>query len=205
MKKVNNFWLPSNDTFFVNKPNYEIKETNMVLRSVGRYGTAIDVGAHCGYWSQRLSKKFKKVIAIEPVEEHYKCLERNIEKSNNVELVYAAASDFVGTINMEVAGDNSGKSRIITNSASTDGQTAKTIKIDDLNVEDVDFIKIDVEGHEEKVLLGCVETLKRWKPLLLVEIYEGYDTIEDILKPLGYRMIASNKYNFIWKHGNTSR
>jgi FkbM family methyltransferase len=39
------------------------------------------------------------------------------------------------------------------------------------NLPQPDFIKVDVEGLEMDVLLGCVETLKKWKPKLFIEIH----------------------------------
>jgi len=42
--------------------------------------------------------------------------------------------------------------------------------LDGLNIADVVFIKIDVEGHEYAVLKGAEETINRYRPLLLIEI-----------------------------------
>lgn len=39
----------------------------------------------------------------------------------------------------------------------------------------VGLIKVDVEGHEQSFLRGALETLKTWKPVLLVSIYHSYD------------------------------
>ena len=59
--------------------------------------------------------------------------------------------------------------------------------LDSYDFQDVDIIKIDVEGYEYDVLLGCEETIKQWKPVVQVEmVYSqphrfGY-TVRDILK-----------------------
>ena len=45
----------------------------------------------------------------------------------------------------------------------------KQITLDSLNYNDVDYIKIDTEGHELKVLQGCEETLKRTHPVIVLE------------------------------------
>jgi hypothetical protein len=46
----------------------------------------------------------------------------------------------------------------------------KTVSIDSLNLDKCNFIKIDVEGFELNVLKGAEQTLKRFKPALLIEI-----------------------------------
>jgi len=63
--------------------------------------------------------------------------------------------------------------------------------LDSYRLDDVVFIKIDVEGHEEAVLAGAGETLSRAKPVLLIEIEErhnpgGLDRIAKSLSLLGY-------------------
>ena len=63
--------------------------------------------------------------------------------------------------------------------------------LDSYGFDDVAFIKIDVEGHEEAVLAGADDTLIRAKPVLLIEIEErhnpgGLDRISKSLSRLGY-------------------
>ena len=62
--------------------------------------------------------------------------------------------------------------------------------LDSYGFEDVAFIKIDVEGHEEAVLAGAGDTLVRAKPVLLIEIEErhnpgGLDRIAKRLSRIG--------------------
>ena len=55
----------------------------------------------------------------------------------------------------------------------------KTSKLDDLEIENVGFIKIDVEGFELQVIEGARETIERDKPVLVIEIEEAH-TKKDI-------------------------
>src|SRR5262249_27695046 len=66
---------------------------------------------------------------------------------------------------------------------------AKMIALDQLNLNNVSLIKIDVEGYEMEVLKGAMETIKRNKPVLIVEIFfspELNKRLEEI-QSLGYR------------------
>jgi hypothetical protein len=64
-------------------------------------------------------------------------------------------------------------------------------RLDSYDIRNVGFIKIDVEGHEEDVLIGANVTIKRERPVLLIEIEErhnpqGLTRIVDGLKRLDY-------------------
>jgi len=62
-------------------------------------------------------------------------------------------------------------------------------ELDDLNLERLDFIKIDVEGMEIEVLKGAEKTIKRNYPQMLIEIIKSdKDKICEILYNLGYKL-----------------
>ncbi len=66
-------------------------------------------------------------------------------------------------------------------------------------ISKLDFIKIDVEGHEFQILKGAINTLKQFKPTLLIEIEQRHhkfpiSQIDDFLLELGY-----SKYFFLKK------
>src|SRR5690242_20943827 len=70
--------------------------------------------------------------------------------------------------------------------------------LDDIYSGNCDFIKIDVEGHQQAVLEGAVETIKRCQPRMLVELEErlspgGLGRARAFFEPLGYRGV------FVWQ------
>ncbi len=91
-----------------------------------------------------------------------------------------------------------------------EGVAAECRRLDDFDLEEVDFIKIDCEGYELWVLQGAVETLKRCKPCLIVEqkpetgMEERYGvTAKDaiaFLAGLGAkkRLVIQGDYIFSW-------
>ena len=53
----------------------------------------------------------------------------------------------------------------------------------------IDFIKIDVEGHELEVLQGARETLLKYKPTIFIETFPDKKTkVHEYLTNLGYRL-----------------
>ena len=67
--------------------------------------------------------------------------------------------------------------------------------VNDLELQSVDFIKIDIEGFEYKALLGANETLKKYKPIIYIELQRhslarNDDSLDDLykfLRDLGYK------------------
>lgn len=73
-------------------------------------------------------------------------------------------------------------------------------RLDDYTVEKLDFIKIDVEGYEAEVIDGGLETIKKFKPYILVEVAWGknhpfWEKNKNIYKKLfeiGYKEVDLN-------------
>jgi len=65
-------------------------------------------------------------------------------------------------------------------------ESVSSITLDSF-MEDVDFIKMDIEGMEEEALIGGLELLKRCKPVCFIEIFKSNeDNIFKIFKDMGY-------------------
>jgi hypothetical protein len=60
-----------------------------------------------------------------------------------------------------------------------------TIRLDDLYLNDISFMKVDVEGHEPLVISGAKETILRCRPLIWIES-ESQSFIEFLQKDIDY-------------------
>jgi len=65
--------------------------------------------------------------------------------------------------------------------------------LDSFDYTDIGFIKIDVEGYEYKVLLGAKETIKKYRPVLLVEQNRGNLNAIELLKTWNYSCVGVDK------------
>ena len=176
-KFIYGWWLPEEDQHFEgyfsksiqvgDKRLYQPQHIDRCFHYIkNRKHTAIDVGGHCGFWSFYLGGNFKKVYAFEPVEIFRECFKKNIPHEN-VELLPVALGNENGFVSMNVELENTGATHV---SNKTDGLNEVELKkLDDYEFTDVDFIKIDVEGYENQVILGAKETLLRNKPIIIVE------------------------------------
>lgn len=141
---------------------------DFIKKHLDRDSIAIDIGANIGYYSLFMSDYCKKVYAFEPSSHAYALLCRNI-KINNLE-------DKIVPLQLGVS-NRAGMAKLYlhphgapSNTLTPTGNRHETIKITTLDEyfrerNDIKFIKCDVEGYEEEVLLGGTETIKRQKKL----------------------------------------
>jgi FkbM family methyltransferase len=137
----------------------------------------LDVGANIGtitiYALQ--SGRFDHVIAIEPDDANRAILERNLAHNGlaeRVTVVAAAASRAAGTMTLHRDAKNLGAHSLEASFARTPapGQPVRVDTLDNIITEagvclgDVDFAKIDVEGHEVAVLDGMPTLLSNTPP-----------------------------------------
>lgn len=186
MKQIEGIWLPDSDDHFQahlqanplyeGRGTYQFKKVEAALRVVSsdRRGVAVDVGAHVGLWSRVLAHEFAKVLAIEPVPAHLECLRRNVADLDNVEILEAAVTDRNNsTVDIILEGGNTGNSRVCdlnqTMLPGTRTLPCMAIALDALQLEAVDLLKVDVEGYEIYVLQGAETTIKKHKPVVVVE------------------------------------
>ncbi len=149
---------------------------------------AIDIGANKGVWTLYLARHCRHVYAFEANPKVYRWLTRYVRLSN-VTASALALSDAEGKAVLRVPKYTRGYSNQHASlspenvSENFGAVEVETKPLDALRLDDVGFIKIDVEGHELAVLRGARETLKRSKPTLVVEMEERHTKrrIEDLI------------------------
>lgn len=205
-------WLPDGENHLIPEiakspmvdgiGTYQLSKIEMALFHVKQFRTAVDVGAHVGTWSRILAKRFGRVEAFEPKPAHCECFERNVDAAN-VRLHRCALGSSPGEVQLTTPDGNSGHTYIV---AYGDGETnAEMRTLDEFGFDDVDFIKLDTEGYEERVLLGALQTLKRCRPTLIVEQkpnngrrYGGDDHAAlKLLKRLGAQIVAQKSGDYV--------
>jgi FkbM family methyltransferase len=141
--------------------------------------TSVDAGANKGVYTYFLSGLCRHVYAYEPNPKIFGLLQRSVHRPN-VTLRATALSDVTGEDRLIVPKRKAGYSNQLAslrkNKFPGDAieVPVETRRLDDEDVGQVGFIKIDVEGFERQVLMGGLETLKRHRPRLLIEIEEAH-------------------------------
>ncbi len=166
------FWKSFNET-----GEWELKE---LPAYVPRNRLAIDVGGNIGEYSFHLGRLARDLVTFEPNPLYADRLRRaGVVKR----LEEVALSDRAGTAELRIPvwrGEEAGGMGSLEVGAVPETMLARTVQVplrrlDDYRFQDVGFIKIDVEGHEESVLRGGLQTLAREQPVLLVEIEERHN------------------------------
>jgi len=151
---------------------------------------AIDVGANFGLYTYAIARKARAVEAFEPVPACAAFVRE--ARLKRVRVHEVALSDRPGerTIHVPfVAGRaNAADATLEAPAKPCQAVTVRTATLDSFGFEDVDVVKIDVEGHELKVLRGAVETLERCRPNLIIEIEQRHLrdglTMDDVFRVL---------------------
>ena len=157
------------------RPNHFEPELQLVPFLCDRGKTAIDIGANMGAYSYFMSKFSRQVIAFEPNLELWSDLHRLLGQDFRLER--AALSDRAGTSTMRIDDTNTGVATIeeknnlscVKDRSIVVEKVVEVRTLDSFEFSDVSMIKIDVEGHEEAVVAGAAETIRRCRPSLLIE------------------------------------
>jgi FkbM family methyltransferase len=173
--------------------NYE-PEMELLDLLCERDRASIDVGAKVGMYTYRIRKHSSEVIAFEPIPIFNHIL-RAVFAGKRGRIEPYAVSNQRGTaiLRLPYGHDGTpkyGRSTIDPENRFDPGLIAghdeievETRRIDDYDLPDVGFIKIDVEGHELAVLAGAETTIARHTPNLLIECNDEHQP--DAVKRLG--------------------
>ena len=149
-----------------------------------------DVGANVGDWSIGAYKKLKtkKIYAFEPIPDTYELLTKNIG-NHEVFPQQIALSDFTGELELNFSVEKSYLSSSVSNAENSSFKKTicKVQRGDDFceifQVDIIDFLKVDTEGNDFKVLKGFEEKLKKRKIRLLQFEYGPFSIVsKDLLK-----------------------
>jgi FkbM family methyltransferase len=182
--------LPSlfGDYSMINEGAYEYDEV-----MIGKDDIVFDCGANIGSFSALALSKGSEVHAFEPIPETFSLLNYHLRHYPNSKLYLnnVGLSNQKGMVDFYIRENSGGNSYI---NFKNKGHLKKTTKcmittLDDYvyekNLLKVDFIKVDIEGAERDMLMGAIETIKKYKPKISICTYHlknDPQVIEDIIK-----------------------
>jgi FkbM family methyltransferase len=176
---------------FLHYGEYNPEETEYVVslaQKAGKDKLVLDIGANIGAISQALEHSGFTVEAFEPQPEVFGLLQHNIKgKCHNIALASRAGMTVMPKIRYDEV-NNFGGFSIGTTSKSNGSIDVKVQTLDSFNYQNVGLIKIDVEGFEEEVLRGAVDTIKRCSPILYLEDdrADKSESLHKFLTQIGY-------------------
>lgn len=222
------FWLNKTgyvDQCIINSGVFEEHSTRIARRLIKEGDTVLDVGANIGYYSVMFSKlvgETGKVFAFEPTKFFGTVLRMNLEANGctNVAMFKLGLSNKDQELIIQI-GDSSASLHVPGKRALRTEEIIelKTLDgfIEEYKPQKIDFVKVDVDGHEPAFLEGAWKTLERYDPTILIEISHlhyleaGYTAwgFYDLLKNKKYRIYSEDNFtefktkeDFLIKCGN---
>lgn len=148
-----------------------------------RTGRALDVGANHGLYTNALVRRIPFVDAFEPQAE-CACNLRAFASvfARNLTVHQVALSDREGSATLNVPWFHgrlgratlSGQATLEASVEQCDAVAVERKTLDSYAYDDVSFVKIDVEGHEDRVFAGATATIAHCRPIVLVEIEQRH-------------------------------
>ncbi|MDC9722674.1 MAG: FkbM family methyltransferase [Urechidicola sp.] len=176
---------------------YDKDVLELIHNLIDSNSTFLDIGANIGYYSVSIANHFKtqkskgKVISFEPFEGNFLRLNENIDINklnsfcilNNFGLSDKSDEALITLRDDFRLGSSTGNASIQTGKKIDDGYKTTPIKLkslDDvwetnyLNLGRIDFIKMDIEGHEDFCLKGAQQTINKHRPTIFMEVAKPY-------------------------------
>lgn len=165
-------------------------------------GVALDIGANHGSYTSRLSDKFHHVYAFEPHLENVRVLKKAVSGRDNVTIINKAIAEKTGLIDMWISHNHGGHSiSPVVGTIGTWGHNPNPIQVNGITLDDfcqtmnVVLMKVDIEGAEDFIFRGAVNTLKRNKLAILIEVHQTVDlrNLYHFFKYMGYKWFQFGK------------
>ena len=185
-------------------------ETIELLRKIDPHGDVVHAGTYFGDFLPALARSRSNgaiIWAFEPNSENFRCAQVTVLLNNlkNVVLTHAAldaqGGDTAVLMTRNPQGVSlGGMSRLVDTLSGTDSRCEQVplVTIDDMISRErhVAVLQLDIEGHEQYALEGALQTIRRCRPLMLLETVPERAWFASALGPLGY--VETGRV-----HGNT--
>jgi len=193
--------------------NWENRLTDMIKDNVNQIAsylpddyTFIDIGCNTGLLTKMvldIKPNYKSIHMFEPIPEYYDECVSKFDKYNNIHINNIGIGDKKESVKIKMHDHNLGYNKIEVD-GSFDINLITFTEYAELNkINDVDFIKIDTEGYDIKVMQGMYEWLSKRTKLPYIYFEKGWDLYaeqkhcEYMIKELGYKEVIEYSNDFI--------
>jgi FkbM family methyltransferase len=197
--KLNNiiYKIPDYESLRIVSPQFEPLISSWFEPKEGE--VFVDIGSHIGKYALKAGKNVGskgKVVAVEAMPANFIIIKKNVKlnKMKNIDVFNLAAWNtecslqfLIGTTsaNSNINRFNYGQGMIEVQAGPVD-----KLLIGQLKLKRVDWIKIDVEGAEYQVLQGLKETISKFKPKMIIEIWaQNLAKVQAFLEEHQYRVV----------------
>jgi FkbM family methyltransferase len=157
---------------------YEKDKLTVLMQILARMDNPVvlDIGANIGNHTLAFATCASRVHAFEPVPETFRVLQKNISRNrlSNAQAWNLALSDKAEKTRMYLGKPGNMGMSSMAKKESSGAEVEISSVVGDVflkmqHVNRVDFMKIDVEGHEYFVIMGLLETIRQFTPVITLE------------------------------------
>lgn len=154
----------------------------------------VQAGGNCGFYVKQYAKLFNHVYTYEPDFLNFYCLNLNVTEKNVIK-TQGCLGNVQKLVDLNLNQINVGKTHI----KNAHG-IYPTHLIDNIGLTKCDLIHLDIEGYEYYAILGALETIKKFKPVIVLEIWEQLNNrfekdinnkLDSLLQNIGYKHIKT--------------
>lgn len=166
----NDSWLwPELDTKLL-QVFHSVSDIDIAMKYVKDKSVVIQAGGAAGIWPLRLSQLFERVYTFEPHPINFRCLAMNcLLNAENIYAFNAAVGENNRPIHLDLLPweENNHGAFQVTNIG--EGNYIPTFTIDQLTLASCGLIYLDIEGFELFALKGAYNTIRKYRPVVVVE------------------------------------
>ncbi len=158
---------------------FEPESTRLIEKFVAPGDVVLDVGANIGYFTLLLSGlvgERGRVFAFEPTRHYREILCRNLEENevSNCHVEPYGLSNEEGELLASIGDSSATLHWVLADQKPRLRETIRLERLDDitdrLEIDRLDFVKIDIDGHEPLCFEGAWQTFSRHRPIILMEV-----------------------------------
>jgi FkbM family methyltransferase len=175
---------------------FTLGDLDAAIRLCKNRDTVVQAGGNCGVWPKHLASQFRRVLTFEADPINYGALVKNVTETNVMRYNAALGEHYGQSVIISEYNDtqNFGARFVMPGEVSCDDprSTATTMTVDQLRLTALDLLVLDVEGYETPALRGAVDSILRFRPVIMFEDKHaeryGFQKPEEYLTTLNYRV-----------------
>ncbi len=162
----------------------------------------VDVGAYTGdtildYFKNYGVNNYKNIYCYEITDNTFDILKNNLKGFSNINFIKKAISDKKETLYLNESHIDASANNVIEEETNN---KIETTTIDDSIKEKITLLKMDIEGYEQKALLGAEQHIKNEHPKLLISVYHNHEDLWKI--PMMIKNMDDNYKLYLRYYGN---
>jgi len=188
-------WITTDTGAFGNErdgPLFDwIKDHKDFMAKVRKFDTVVQAGGNCGMYARFYKNYFKEVYTFEPCPKNYYCLWHNCQGEG-----YHKYNVGLGENEEMLSISNTNTKNVGVHKLTNTPGDVQVVTIDSLNLQSCDLIHLDVEGYEDRALKGALQTIDKYKPVVILERQKG----QEILLNRGYKLFKKLRMDSVYFH-----